>query len=212
MAHIESEPSDLIAHIKDCYHAYRHTVDIDSKGLFFSSNCLQICRPTPSFAATTRKEIVQYLRDAQKGKIPVETPSASSKEILDATESQNDQTKSGTEAKGRSVYTIRPLQPLEFEFSTDDITAPVNLTAEELRHKAKQEKWTGMRVDLWDEGDDEAGLLVKVQYWWRLEEIPQNEQMVGETIGHAWRQCLHDIIYMGPKDGTEGADGQEILE
>ena len=153
---------------------------------------------------------MQYLKDAQQGKIPVETPSSTEK--VDAPKSQNDQTKSGTNRKRRGVYTIRALQPSEFEFGTDDITAPVGLTVEELKYLAEQEKWIGLRVDLWDEGGDEEGLLVKVQYWWRLEEVPHNERMVCEAQGLVWRQCLHDIMYLGPKDGTEGANGQEILE
>ena len=67
-----------------------------------------------------------------------------------------------------------------------------------------------MRVDLWDEGGEEDGLLVKVQYWWRFEEIPEHER--GDEQAMGWRQCLHDIMYLGPKDGTEGEDGLEVLE
>ncbi|KAJ4368345.1 hypothetical protein N0V83_006701 [Neocucurbitaria cava] len=182
------------------------------KGLFFSPTCLQICRPTPPYAATTRNEIVQHLKDAQQGKIPEEKQSPSPTANPDVPAGNENGMKTGTKGKGRGLYTIRPLQPSEFEFSTNDVTAPVGLTAQELQHKSEQEGWFGMRVDLWDEGGNEEGLLVKVQYWWRLEDVPQNERMEGEAPGRVWRQCLHDIMYLGRKDGTEGAHGQEILE
>lgn len=54
-----------------------------------------------------------------------------------------------------------------------------------------------MRVDLWD--SDPKALLVKVQYWWRVE-------------GGEWLQILHDILYIGPRDGTEGSSRDKILE
>ncbi|KAF1846557.1 uncharacterized protein K460DRAFT_367316 [Cucurbitaria berberidis CBS 394.84] len=211
MASFEPMSPDLVAHIKYCYQAYRHTADLDRKGLFFSPTCLQICRPTPSYAATTRDQIVQYLKDAQEGNVPVETPLSSATEILDISET-HEQRESRTKAKSRGVYTIRPLQPSEYEFSTDDVTAPVGLIPAEIKHTAEQEKWIGMRVDLWNEGGDEGGLLVKVQYWWRLEEIADTERVMDDAKGPGWRQCLHDIMYLGPKDGTEGHHGQEVLE
>lgn len=204
--------SDLIAHIKHCYHAYRHTIDLDRKGLFFSPTCLQICRPTPSYAATTRKEIVQYLIDAQQGNVPVETSASPPTEASGNSEVTNTRTEFRSKAKGRDVYTIRPLKLSEYDFGVDDITAPIGLTVEELERIAKQEKWIGMRVDLWNEGGDEGGLLVKVQYWWRQEKVPDSEQIIDGAPELGWRQCLHDIMYLGPKDGTEGGDGQEILE
>ena len=60
-----------------------------------------------------------------------------------------------------------------------------------------------MRVDLWSDGSvDEHGkresLLVKVNYWWKKKD-------------GVWLQILHDIVYMGPRDGTEGLRG-EILD
>jgi hypothetical protein len=191
--------------IRKLYHTYRHTSDIEQKGLFFSPTCMQICRPIPSFAATTRGQIVQYLKDAEKGKIPVE----------DVSKQESMQTK-GEEVndenpKRRSLYTIRPLIPSEFEFSTSDITSAVHLAPTQLREQASAEKWIGMRVDLWDEGEANEGLLVKVQYWWREEDVVAGEEMEGDGEKKGWRQCLHDIMYLGPRDGSEGKEG-EVLE
>ncbi|KAF1943020.1 hypothetical protein EJ02DRAFT_453741 [Clathrospora elynae] len=198
--------ADTIAQIKHTYRIYRHTQDLDRKGLFFSPGCLQICRPTPSYAATTRDQIVQYLKDAAQGRVPVETPSAVPI-CLNVTSTP------AKPAKGKAVYTIRPLKASEFDFSTDAITAPIGLNVEVLKQKAMQEKWVGMRVDLWDEGGEkEGGLLVKVQYWWRFEQVPEHERVLDETEGKGWRQCLHDIMYLGPRDGSEGGNGVKILE
>jgi hypothetical protein len=69
-----------------------------------------------------------------------------------------------------------------------------------------------MRVDLWDEGGEDEGLLVKVQYWFRLEETLERQRVMGDDGWMGWKQCLHDITYLGPKDGTEGQEGLEILE
>lgn len=192
--------------IKELYHSYRHTADLDYKGLFFSPSCLQICRPTPSYAATTRKEIVQYLRDAQEGKVPVEATTAAPP---DKSQAASTHTESNTNP--RSVYTIRALREEEIDFGTKKITAPIGLAPDELRRKAEQESWVGMRVDLWDENSD-SGLLVKVQYWWRRERIPEGERIFNDDQEVAWKQCLHNIMYLGPKDGTEGGQGVEILE
>ncbi|CCF32543.1 hypothetical protein CH063_00823 [Colletotrichum higginsianum] len=170
---------DLAAHLKSIYASYRHTVDIDAKGAFFSPSCYQICRPNPSFAATSRGTIVRYLHEhAAKN--------------------------NSTTPKKRGFYTIRPLRDAEYEFGTDEQVAPAGFSsALEVRNKAIKEGWFGMRVDLWDErsedGANNAGdLLVKVQYWWRKED-------------GVWTQIFHDIVYIGPRDGTEGIDG-EILE
>jgi hypothetical protein len=196
----------LVAHIKDLYHAYRHTEDLGHKGLFFSPDCLQICRPTPSYAATTREEIVQYLKDAQQGKVPVDIPTSPPTESL-ATSAPA----LGHSPKGRGVYTIRPLRPSEMEFGTENVTRPIGMTPDEVKQKAQEEGWSGMRVNLWDEGG-EGGLLVRVQYWWRLEKVSDEELMANDQQGKSWRQCLHDIMYLGPKYGTEIAEGLEILE
>lgn len=211
MAGYQQPTADTVAHIKHCYHAYRHTEDIDRKGFFFSPDCMQICRPAPSYAATSRDGIVQYLRDAQQGKIPVDILGSSPTHISDVSDHYETESRPKKSVQGRSVYIIRPLQPCEFEFGSDDIVAPIGLTVEQLKLKAVQEKWVCMRVSLWNEGG-EGSLLVKVQYWWRLEEIANHDQMMGDPPGTGWKQCLHDIMFLGPKNGTENDEGLEILE
>lgn len=171
-----SFPTEITNHLKALYLAYRSTPDIDAKGLFFSAECMQICRPNPAYAATNRETIVRYVREASEGGVDGESLG----------------TKEG--------FSIRPLRHDEFYFGGDEaVTAPVGLTISELKDKAKNEGWVGMRVDLWfyDEHHPEKdGLLVKVQYWWRKE-------------GESWIQILHDIMYMGPLDGTQGTQGDE---
>ena len=210
MADYNQPTADIVASIKHSYHAYRHTGDIDRKGSFFSPDCMQICRPTPSYAATNRDEIVQYLRDAQQGKIPIDAPASSSTCISGRSDCYATGSRATTRAKERSVYTIRPLRPGEFGFGSDDITAPVGLTVEQMKSRAIQEGWVGMRVNLWDEGRE--GLLVKVQYWWRLRETANNKRLAGDHSGTDWDQCLHDIMFLGPKDGTENEEELELLE
>ncbi|KAK1985982.1 hypothetical protein LZ30DRAFT_707038 [Colletotrichum cereale] len=106
-------------------------------------------------------------------------------------------TEANKKPEQKSFYTIRPLRETEYEFGTDEQVAPAGFASvEEVQRKALREGWVGMRVDLWD--DQENSLLVKVQYWWRKE-------------NDIWIQIFHDIMYMGPRDGTEGMDG-EILE
>ncbi|KAK1828937.1 hypothetical protein QBC39DRAFT_374255 [Podospora conica] len=170
-------------HLKSLYAQYRRTADIDDKGRFFSPSCLQICRPNPAFCANDRETIVGYLHQVAD-------------KTLSFDGGAEDAKPKGT--PGKSLYTIRPLTSEEaVDFATDDIVAPVGTTSAALRSRAEEEGWQGMRVDLWD--DDPGALLVKVQYWWRVED--------GE-----WAQILHDIVYLGPRDGTEGSDGAEVLE
>ncbi|KAK3984546.1 hypothetical protein QBC44DRAFT_336860 [Cladorrhinum sp. PSN332] len=167
---------EITDHLKTLYSSYRDTTDIDAKGLFFSTECMQICRPNPSYAATNRETIVRYVREASEGGVGGESLGAK---------------------EGR---TARPLRDDEFGFGTDEaVTAPVGLTITELKEKARKEGWVGLRVDLWfydEEQPEKDGLLVKVQYWWRKE-------------GDEWFQILHDIMYMGPLDGTQGTEGDE---
>jgi len=175
--------------LKRLYAEYRHTVDIDDKGHFFSPLCKQICRPRPSYAAKNRETIVGYLHDVARQGTSAATgrPNAI-----------------GDKPAMKGYYTIRSLEDSEVDFAADDQVRPAGFnSAEEVRQMALAEGWVGMRVDLW-EGDglgdngDAQGLLVKVTYWWRKED-------------GVWLQILHDIMYMGPRDGTEGVNG-EVLE
>jgi hypothetical protein len=190
--------------IKQLYHAYRQTPDFDAQGLFFSPTCMQICRPIPTYAATSRAEIVKYAKDAAAGEVPTEKDSSASTQKTDAVDSEGAQ-------KEEKSYTIRPLDPSEYEFSTDAIAAHVGCKVADLEAKSKAEKWVGMRVDVWFGGAKKEGLLVKVQYWWRYEAVKEGEEVEGDTDGFGWRQCFHDIIYLGPKDGTQGGGGLEIF-
>jgi hypothetical protein len=197
--------NETISLLKQLYHAYRHTAELDRKGMYFSPTCMQICRPTPSYSATTREQIVQYLQDAQSGIIPgVDVSDDQAKSDI-----PDDQGILKTPRAGVDFYSIRPLRPSEHEFGTDENTAPVHLTNEVLQRLAKEQQWIGMRVDLWN---DEEALLVKVQYWWRFERIRDGEDLEGDTEGYGWRQCMHDIIYLGPVDGIDSQTGLEVLE
>lgn len=182
------------AHIKQLFHIYRSTPDLEYKGLFFSPTCMQVCRPIPTFEATTREQIVQHQRNADAGNIPDDDTNVST------TQGTGTET---AEVKPRSLpfYTIHPIAIPSASFGTPESCLAINRTPSQLQQQAKDEGWIGMRVDLWDERDD--GLLVKVQYWWR-------EEYEGD--GKVWRQCLHDIMYLGPRDGTEGDEGMEVLE
>ncbi|RMZ72647.1 monocarboxylate permease [Pyrenophora seminiperda CCB06] len=212
MAASQRPSAETVVHLKQAYHVYRHTEDLDRKGVFFSPDCMQICRPIPSYAATTRQKIVQYLRDVQQGDIPVtKRASPSSTKTSDGLNAQRQIAESENSAKDRSLYTIRPLSPSEFEFGSNEITTAIGLTVEQLKQKAIDEQWVGMRVDLWGEGT-KSGLLVKVQYWWRFEEIADGERVMDEKQAMGWRQCLHDIMYLGPEDGTQGVETTEVNE
>lgn len=181
------------------YHIYRHTTDVQAQGLFFSPTCMQTCRPNPSYCAVSRDQIVQYLADARKGNIHA-SPDQSAGEPSPK-----------PKPSSQSRYTIRPLRlPAELEFGSTEVTKSVGSTPEELVKRAEEEAWVGMRVDLWDEGD-EGGLCVKVNYWWREEEIRAGEEMVGDGGGKGWRQCFHDILYLGGREGWK-PEGGEVLE
>lgn len=174
--------------LKKLYAAYRGTADIRAKGQFFSPNCVQLCRPRPSYAATNSETIIRYLLEFEDGgKIQgssIEAPGPAQPAM-------------------EGYYTIRPVKDNEVEFGTDEQVGPAGFASPtEIERRARQESWVGMRVDLWDDDGTSQngvknGLLVKVKYWWRME-------------GGVWKQILHDIMYMGPRDGTEGAEG-EIL-
>ncbi|KAH7395281.1 hypothetical protein DE146DRAFT_598572, partial [Phaeosphaeria sp. MPI-PUGE-AT-0046c] len=170
--------------IKKQYHTYRHTTDVHAQGLFFSPTCMQTCRPNPSYCATSREQIVQYLADARAGNIHSSPDSSTPK----------------PKPNSQSRYTIRPLNlPAELEFGSPEVTKPIGYAPEELVELAKKEGWVGMRVDLWDEGGE--GLCVKVNYWWREEDVRRGEEMVEDVGGKGWRQCFHDIVYLGGREG-----------
>jgi len=179
----------LLAHLKSLFTTYHQTASIPARARFYSPQCMQICRPRPSYAARNSQTIIRYLHKAAGAGMdfsPEFEPEQQDREI---------------EEKGRD-FTFRALREGEFEFGTDEVTMHVGLTDEEMRRRAEEEGWVGARVDLLfptagvdvadsGEGEVKGGMmLVKVKYWWRKE-------------GEEWVQILHDIMYMGAPDGTE---------
>ncbi|KAJ9143146.1 hypothetical protein NKR19_g6997 [Coniochaeta hoffmannii] len=165
----------VIDYIKSRYIAYYHTADPDAKGHYYSRDCMQICRPMPSYAATDGASIVHLLKEGIK-------QGASMNNKADGTE---------------SGCTFRPLKRGEFEFASDEVVSAIGSTPSDLKQKAEKEGWIGTRVDMWFPMGEGKEMLVKVQYWWRKE-------------GDEWVQILHDIMYMGPRDGTEGTEGERV--
>ncbi|CAK7233553.1 hypothetical protein SBRCBS47491_008651 [Sporothrix bragantina] len=102
---------------------------------------------------------------------------------------------------GKSFATIRSLSPEECTFACGDacVQAAGFDSATALHDYAVKNNWVGLRVDMWDvdEADNTKGSLIKVQYWWAF------------RFGQ-WTQVLHDILYIGPLDGTQGEGGQPI--
>ncbi|KAF4973341.1 hypothetical protein FSARC_319 [Fusarium sarcochroum] len=194
MASIEGPP--LHQFLCDLYRKYRQTQNIDDKAPFFSQECHQICRTDPSYAAQNRDNIIRYLHEAGElvSRILREAP-------------WKDDVPSDDASTPRSFYTIRPLIESEAgEFGTMRELSPAGYTSvEELKNKAEVEKWAGLRVNMWTDDGRGRGLLVKVKYWWRL------EASESDATG-TWKQILHDILYLGPTDGTEEDGGGQRFE
>ncbi|KAI5458842.1 hypothetical protein BGZ63DRAFT_392150 [Mariannaea sp. PMI_226] len=191
------QDSSLFSHMRDIYHQYRLTPDPKDKQSFYSTECRQICRQDPSYAARESETIVRYLRESgqlinrilrESGLINTDTESLPVK---------------------TSCYTVRPLAKSETEeFGSSAVVAPAGYSSvEELRLKAKSEKWVGLRVNMWTDDGFGKGLLVKVKYWWRLEGAGGD----GSDDG-VWKQILHDILYLGPRNGTEESEGGILVE
>jgi hypothetical protein len=185
----------LHQHLCDLYREYRQTKDIASKAVFFSPQCHQICRTNPSYAATDSETIIKYLFESG----PV------IEDIYRRAGWLEDQNPISTDPP-RSFYSMRPLTNIEMsDFGTIKELAPAGFKSiEEVRTKAKDEKWEGLRVNMWTEDGTNRGILVKVHYWWRMEP-PGSEN-------GTWKQIFHDILYLGPKDGTERDAGGEVIE
>lgn len=198
------DQSVVTAHLKRLYAEYRHTADVEAKSQFFSPDCRQVCRPMPAFAARNRDTIMRYLRETSgKGTEKIQQY-AEDPDKTAAIRGPGNEIVAGVSTAKKSFYTIRPLTDGEMEFGSDEIAGPAGFdSASAIKLQAEREGWVGMRVDLWDdEGTDRAGkrlgMLVRVQYWWKEEQ-------------GVWSQILHDIMYLGSRDGTEGSQGG-ILE
>ncbi|KAF5661430.1 hypothetical protein FHETE_8492 [Fusarium heterosporum] len=178
----------------ELYRQYRGTKSIESKADFFSPECHQICRTEPSYAAQDRDTIVRYLLE--------------SGEVLARIYKEagwNGDESNGNSLPPRSFYTMRPLTGSESsEFGTIEVLKPAGfISLEQVKALAKAEAWAGLRVNMWTQDDRSRGILVKVQYWWRKEP--------SDSAGE-WKQILHDIMYLGPVDGTERDAGGEFVE
>lgn len=199
-----SDTTVITAHLKQLYAEYRHTADVEAKAQYFSPDCRQICRPTPAFSATNRDTIMKYLRETSgKGTEKIQQYTEDPGKTA-AIRSPDNEIVASVSTPKKSFYTIRPLTGGEMEFGSDENAVAAGFTsASAIKHQAEREGWVGMRVDLWDDegtdrGGERLGILVKVQYWWKEEK-------------GLWSQILHDIMYLGSRDGTEGSQG-EILE
>ncbi|KAH6886277.1 hypothetical protein B0T10DRAFT_490931 [Thelonectria olida] len=189
-----TQDSDLFSHLREIHHQYRQTPDPEGKKFFYSTECRQICRQDPSYAARERDTIARYLKES--GAL-VNRVLRDAGLIDDA---------SGTLQVKASCYTVRPLTESESdEFGTTEVVAPAGFSSvEDIQAKARSDKWKGLRVNMWTDDGFGKGLLVKVKYWWRLEEA--------EVGGEVWRQILHDILYLGPRDGTEESEGGILVQ
>ncbi|RGP67665.1 hypothetical protein FSPOR_5853 [Fusarium sporotrichioides] len=188
---VPTNPS-LHEQLRDLYHEYRQTKDIASKAIFFSPQCHQICRTNPSYAAKNSETIIKYLFEAGP--------------VIEDIYQKAGWVQEQNNGPPRSFYSTRPLNSTEMrDFGTVKELAPAGFgSVEEVRKKAKDEKWEGLRVNMWTEDGTDRGILVKVHYWWRMEPLGSNNG--------TWKQIFHDILYLGPKDGTEKDAGGEIIE
>lgn len=188
-----NQDSSIVSQIRDVHHQYRQTHDPDEKRHFYSDDCRQICRQDYSYAARDPDRIVRYVKESQ----PLINRVLREAGVLDDD--------SGSLPVTASYYTIRPLTEAEadeFGESADLVAGAGFSSIDELRDRAKKEGWKGMRVNLWTDDSSGRGLLVKVKYWWRLEDC-------GEGV---WRQIFHDILYIGVRDGTEKNAGGEVIQ
>ncbi|KAJ9608985.1 hypothetical protein H2200_006756 [Cladophialophora chaetospira] len=203
--------------LKQLYHSYRHTEYIPSKAKFFSPTLMQVCRPIPNFSALNRDTVILYLINSA-GFDDLESYeraqlSPATRGITTESTDPEAATDKATEAapgivkvkalSGKNYYSIRPLESdEESEIPAEDVVAPLGMTPAQLNEMRQKEDWVGMRVDLWDDDSDGKGPLIRVKYWWRKENVNGEEE---------WLQCLHDIMSIGERDGTEGEGGQ-VLE
>ncbi|KFA60787.1 hypothetical protein S40285_06327 [Stachybotrys chlorohalonatus IBT 40285] len=175
--------AETFAHLRELYGQY-YPADVEAKRSFYSAECAQICRSDPTYAAQNSHGIVAYLYDSGER----------FKDLI------------STLPTKKSFYTVRPLTDEEsLDFGTEEHVRPAGFASvKELRDQALREEWLGQRVDLWDDDGQGTGLLVKVQYWWRLEDSKDGAR------GQVWKQILHDILYLGRVDGTEGSEGELV--
>ena len=173
-----TSPDSTSTHLTALYRSYFNAPLPSDKATFYSTSCMQICRPDPSFAAKNADGIVAYLEAERTRSKPKDDPFKGRQAEPELQVHCN-----------RCSYTIRPLTSDEMEFGSDEVCLPAGFTAEQMRVKAQREAWRGMRVDL--VLGDGTGRVVEVRYWWRLEARDEGKD--------EWKQCLHDILYIGPQ-------------
>lgn len=182
---------DLFSHLVGLYAKYRQTKNIEDKGVFLSPGCIQICRQDPSYAAKDRQTIIHHVYES----------GPMVERILQEAGAQPDPSATKT-----SYYTVRPTNSEEtLDFGSSEHVIPAGLaTPDQVRNQAIREGWVGIKVNMWEDDGHGQGLLVKVKYWYRLESLEKDRRI--------WRQCLHDILYIGPRDGSEAQDGGIIYK
>ncbi|RXG42988.1 hypothetical protein VDGE_30622 [Verticillium dahliae] len=97
----------LAAVLSKQYADYRHAPDIEARAAFISPHCRQICRPHPSYGASDRQAILEYLYEAS-GERPYDKTTTPIQQIL--------QSQAGVPPGAKAYYTIRPLTQGELNF------------------------------------------------------------------------------------------------
>ncbi|KAK6541854.1 hypothetical protein TWF694_007632 [Orbilia ellipsospora] len=181
------DQSPLTPRLREEYAAYRASqttlfTDPAKTAIFFSPTCAQICRQMPNYTADNRDIIIKYLQESRQEK-PAE----------DAGGSKPSEEEASKDEKAGSGWKMRELTATERE------NVP-----EEFRDRIVPEKWEGRRVVMWDPKGAGKGItnlvgegrrVVVVNYWWRMEKVPEDGD--DEDGEGRWRQCLHDILYIG---------------
>lgn len=127
--------------MKESYSVYDHIKDIDAKARFFSPECRQICRTTPSFSAMNRDTIMRYLHETSgKDTHTIQSMIIQPFDNSSVQPSISDAQESGTNAT--SYYSIRALREDEMEFGTDEIVRHAGYaSAAEITQTSEAQKW-----------------------------------------------------------------------
>ncbi|EPS43106.1 hypothetical protein H072_2852 [Dactylellina haptotyla CBS 200.50] len=179
------DQSTLTPYLREEYAAYRASqttlfTDPAKTAVYFSPTCAQVCRQLPNYTADNRDTIIRYLQESRQ-----EKPTA------DAGGSELSEEAGSKDAKPGSGWNMRELAATEREN-----------VSEEFRDRVEREGWEGRRVVMWDPKGAGKGItdvagggrrVVVVNYWWRKERVPED----GDDEEGRWRQCLHDILYIG---------------
>ncbi|KAI9166525.1 monocarboxylate permease-like protein [Paramyrothecium foliicola] len=174
--------------LMELYHAYCWSEDFKTTISFISSDFMQICHPFPQFAGHGSMRMIALFREVMNGKTCVEAINLAIAERSKTT---------------KYFYTVRPLDPREHEFGREpSVVLPAGFEhTGELRRKAIEEGWRGLRVDTWfhDTASSlRSNLSMRMRYWWRLER--------GRP-----KIIMRQYLYIGRRDGNEGTEGNGYL-